>query len=127
MTLRYRTSNPLEVNMTILNSIPIGGRDHAFLCVSLDNVASPEKLYSAPPANRNILHTRKSAHCPKFPPAAGQLFRGGGRGEGGRLLPLYDVFGPFPFTTALGRAPFSLCGVEWSGDADEDVRGVEFR
>src|SRR5271168_580568 len=41
MTLRYRTSNPLEVNMTILNSIPMGGRDQAFLCVSLDNVASP--------------------------------------------------------------------------------------
>src|SRR5271168_2004307 len=41
MTLRYRTSNPLEVNITILNSIPMGGRDQAFLCVSLDNVASP--------------------------------------------------------------------------------------
>jgi hypothetical protein len=41
--------------MTILNSIPMGGLDHAFLFVSLDNSATPEKEYSCPPTNRAIL------------------------------------------------------------------------
>ena len=56
MTLRYLTNSPLEVNMTIVNSIPIGGLDHAFRCVSLDNIASPENEYSAPPTNLAILY-----------------------------------------------------------------------
>jgi hypothetical protein len=55
MTFKYRTNSPDEVNMTILNSILMGGRLHAFRWVSLDNVASPENEYSAPPANRAIL------------------------------------------------------------------------
>src|SRR5271156_5670573 len=58
MTLRYRTNKPLEVNITMLNSILIGGRDQAFRWVSLDKVASPENEYSAPPENRAILHIR---------------------------------------------------------------------
>lgn len=53
--MRYLTSSPLEVNITIQNSMPIGGLDHAFLCVSLDKVASPENEYSAPPGNLVIL------------------------------------------------------------------------
>src|SRR5579862_4250365 len=56
--------------MTILNSNPIGGRDQALRCVSLLNVASPLNEYSAPPANRAILHqlhsTRKNFHSTTF-------------------------------------------------------------
>jgi hypothetical protein len=55
MTFKYLTNNPLEVNITILNSMPIGGLDQALRCVSLDNVASPENEYSAPPENLAIL------------------------------------------------------------------------
>jgi hypothetical protein len=56
-TLRYRTSNPLLVNINRLNDRLSGGRLHAFWFVMLVSVASAVSTYSLPPENRAIFQT----------------------------------------------------------------------
>lgn len=108
ITFRYRTNNPLEVNITIVNSMPIGGLLHAFLCVSLDNVASPENEYSAPPENLVIL-PNVSIPTP-------------GRDE---VLPFNDILASFPFCATMGATPFSVGGVKRCGNSHENICGVQ--
>lgn len=96
--------------MTILNSMPIGGLDQAFRWVSLDNVASPENEYSAPPENLAILSsaTRKR-EC-----------------ERGIILPLNDIIAAFPFCATVGTPPFPICGIQGSRNSDENISCVKF-